>query len=117
MPSRVRGARGEVYPATAQRFRPDQPGNVPIPGSRSFANPRNAAAGTIRKLDPALVAKRRGLRTFVTMYQAGQVEFEGASLPSRHKPRSATLDAVCAGMGSCRSSRSCDRCAQGSSRC
>ena len=36
-------------------------------GNRVFANPRNAAAGTIRNLDPALVAKR-GLRIFV--YQA-----------------------------------------------
>ena len=36
-------------------------------GNRLFANPRNAAAGTIRNLDPALVAKR-GLRIFV--YQA-----------------------------------------------
>ena len=33
-------------------------------GEPVFANPRNAAAGTIRNLDPALVA-RRGLRTFV----------------------------------------------------
>ena len=33
-------------------------------GEPAFANPRNAAAGTIRNLDPALVA-RRGLRTFV----------------------------------------------------
>ena len=33
-------------------------------GEPVFANPRNAAAGTIRTLDPALVA-RRGLRTFV----------------------------------------------------
>ena len=36
-------------------------------GEPVFANPRNAAAGTIRNLDPALVAKR-GLSAF--MYQA-----------------------------------------------
>ena len=36
-------------------------------GDPVFANPRNAAAGTIRNLDPALVAKR-GLSAF--MYQA-----------------------------------------------
>ena len=36
-------------------------------GDPVFANPRNAAAGTIRNLDPALVATR-GLRAF--MYQA-----------------------------------------------
>ena len=48
-------------------------------GEPLLANPRNAAAGTMRNLDPALVAKR-GLSVF--MYQAAQVEFEGASLPS-----------------------------------
>ena len=35
-------------------------------GEPLFANPRNAAAGTMRNLDPALVAKR-GLGAF--MYQ------------------------------------------------
>ena len=48
-------------------------------GEPLFANPRNAAAGTMRNLDPALVEKR-GLSVF--MYQAAQVESEGAALPS-----------------------------------
>ena len=54
-------------------------------GDPVFANPRNAAAGTIRNLDPALVAKR-GLRVF--MYQAVVGEGGGAStsftLPGTH---------------------------------
>ena len=54
--------RGEVYmPRSvfqdANRERDEQ-------GEQPFANPRNAAAGTIRQLDPALAA-RRGLRAWV----------------------------------------------------
>ena len=45
-------------------------------GEPAFANPRNAAAGTIRNLDPALVAKR-GLSVF--MYQAVVVAQGSAS--------------------------------------
>ena len=36
-------------------------------GEPLFANPRNVAAGTMRNLDPALVA-RRGLKAFVYQY-------------------------------------------------
>ncbi len=46
-------------------------------GEPLFANPRNAAAGTMRNLDPALVEKR-GLSAFT--YQAVQVESEGTPL-------------------------------------
>ncbi len=56
--------RGELYlPRKAferMNAEQEQAGGVP------FANPRNAAAGTLRNLDPALVA-RRGLRAW--MYQ------------------------------------------------
>ncbi len=61
--------RGEVYlPRAAferiNRQREDE-------GEPPFANPRNAAAGTMRNLDPSLVA-RRGLSAF--MYQVVGVE-------------------------------------------
>ncbi len=46
-------------------------------GEPLFANPRNAAAGTIRNLDPRLV-KERGLSVF--FYQAVQIDSEAAPL-------------------------------------
>ncbi len=76
IPLALRGApggrievRGEVYlPRAAferiNRQREDE-------GEPLFANPRNAAAGTMRNLDPSLVA-RRGLSAF--MYQVVGVE-------------------------------------------
>ena len=73
VPGRVE-IRGEVYlPRQAfekmNREREDA-------GEPLFANPRNAAAGTLRNLEPALVA-RRGLSAF--MYQA-----VGGPLPPSH---------------------------------
>jgi DNA ligase (NAD+) len=47
-------------------------------GEPLFANPRNAAAGTMRNLDPGLVARRR-LSAFTY-----QLVAPGASLPVRH---------------------------------
>jgi DNA ligase (NAD+) len=47
-------------------------------GEPLYANPRNVAAGTMRNLDPALVA-RRGLRAFVYQY-VGPTE----DAPTRH---------------------------------
>ena len=46
-------------------------------GEPAFANPRNAAAGTVRTLDPSLVAKR-GLSAY--MYQAVVVGEDGPSV-------------------------------------
>ena len=75
--------RGEVYlpksafeKANAEREAAGEP---------LFQNPRNAAAGTLRNLDPALVA-RRGLRAFTYQLVAPDV-------PPTHAD---TLDAAAA---------------------
>ena len=58
-------------------------------GEPVFANPRNAAAGTMRTLDPALVS-RRGLGAWV--YQLVVVEADGsAAVPASHEALLQTL--------------------------
>ena len=58
-------------------------------GEPAFANPRNAAAGTMRTLDPALVS-RRGLGAWV--YQLVVVEADGsAAVPASHEALLQTL--------------------------
>jgi len=67
--------RGEVYlprPAFERLNREREERDEPV-----FANPRNAASGTMRQLDPKAVA-RRGLAAFV--YQL----LDGARVPGRH---------------------------------
>ena len=54
-------------------------------GEPLFANPRNAAAGTMRNLDPALVARRR-LSAFTY-----QVVAPGTGLPPRHSEMLAAM--------------------------
>ena len=63
-------------------------------GEPLFANPRNAAAGTMRNLDPALVAKR-GLSAW--MYQVGRCASAAARMRETLRDRSRR--------GGCRSSR------------
>jgi DNA ligase (NAD+) len=68
--------RGEVYlprPAFERLNREREERDEPV-----FANPRNAASGTMRQLDPKAVA-RRGLAAFVY-----QLLGDGARVPGRH---------------------------------
>jgi DNA ligase (NAD+) len=107
-PGRVE-VRGEVYLSRASFSRMNREREES--GEPLFANPRNAAAGTMRNLDPALVASR-GLSAF--MYQlVGRVEalpqthsdmltaMQGWGLPVEpHWQRLSGIDAVIAFCGS-----------------
>ena len=70
--------RGEVYlprASFARMNREREEQDEPL-----FANPRNAAAGTMRNLDPALVA-RRGLSAFVYQLSSAATAPAGSSPP------------------------------------
>ncbi len=60
-------------------------------GEALFANPRNAAAGTIRQLNPQVVAERK-LRTFV--YDIDSIEDVDESEPATQKEELETLHAL-----------------------
>ncbi|HXG55293.1 MAG TPA: NAD-dependent DNA ligase LigA [Vicinamibacterales bacterium] len=78
--------RGELFlprPAFARINKEREEAGDPL-----FANPRNAAAGTMRNLDPALVAKR-GLSAFVYQVIAG-----AAGGPPLHESHAVALQAL-----------------------
>jgi DNA ligase (NAD+) len=83
-PPRVLEVRGEVFMPLAgfERFNREALAR----GEKSFVNPRNAAAGSLRQLDPRMTAARP-LDLFI--YALGIVE--GGKLPARH---SETLQAL-----------------------
>ena len=65
--------RGEVYMRTADFERVNE--RQELLGKKTFANPRNCAAGTLRQLDPR-VTKERGLSMFIFNIQ----EVQGAEI-------------------------------------
>ena len=64
--------RGEVYMSHADFDRTNE--EQELQGKKTFANPRNCAAGTLRQLDPEMT-KKRGLSLFVFNVQDGSPEF------------------------------------------
>lgn len=72
--------RGEVYMPRAEFRRLNL--EKEEAGEKLWANPRNAAAGSLRQLDPAVTAKR-GLDIFVFNHQVGDLWMD-SSLPKTH---------------------------------
>ena len=77
-PPRLLEVRGEVY-MKRTGFKKLNAERVAA-GEEAFANPRNAAAGSLKQLDPRLVAKRPLGAIF---YGAGQIE--GEKIPTTHR--------------------------------
>jgi DNA ligase (NAD+) len=77
-PPRVLEVRGEVY-MTRAGFKKLNAERVAA-GEEAFANPRNAAAGSLKQLDPRIVAKRPLGAIF---YGTGRIE--GGKTPATHQ--------------------------------
>lgn len=78
--------RGEIYLPRAAFNRVNAEREAS--GESPFQNPRNAAAGTMRTLDPALVASR-GLGAYI--YDIGEVQGRGSVLNGTHRGKLETL--------------------------
>ncbi|MDZ7684991.1 MAG: NAD-dependent DNA ligase LigA [Gammaproteobacteria bacterium] len=82
-PSRLE-VRGEVYIARSTFLEINQAAEAS--GGKIFANPRNAAAGSLRQLDSRLTAKRK-----LTMFCYSVGVADGGHLPGRHSDTLAAL--------------------------
>ncbi len=83
-PPRIIEVRGEVYMPIAGFNAYNE--NARITGEKPFANPRNAAAGSLRQLNPSITAKRP-----LAIYCYGIGACEGFDLPSSHLSQLALL--------------------------
>ncbi|MEN9544103.1 MAG: ligase LigA, partial [Pseudomonadota bacterium] len=90
--AQVLEVRGEVYIARADFEALNERQRALIAqgakNEKTFVNPRNAAAGAVRQLDPAIAAKRP-----LSLFVYGLGEVQGWAQPSTH---SATIDALAA---------------------
>ncbi len=76
--------RGEVYMPKSSFLKLNQ--DAAKNGEKEFANPRNAAAGSLRQLDPKITAKRQ-----LAFYSYGAQLIEGDSWPKSHTDSLAKL--------------------------
>ena len=76
LPERLE-VRGEVY-MTREGFRKLNE-NQERRNEKQFANPRNAAAGSLRQLDPRITARRQ-----LTFFAHGVGQYEGTVMPESH---------------------------------
>lgn len=83
-PPRLLEVRGEVYMPLAGFKEYNQ--RAAYRGEKTFANPRNAAAGSLRQLNPEITAQRP-----LAMYCYGIGAIEGVDLPDSHLAQLAWL--------------------------
>lgn len=76
--------RGEVYMPKSSFLKLNQ--EAAKNGEKEFANPRNAAAGSLRQLDPKITAKRQ-----LAFYSYGAQLIEGGAWPKSHTDSLAKL--------------------------
>jgi DNA ligase (NAD+) len=94
VPQRLRGKAPAVLEVRGEVFLPfkgfeKMNAEQQARGEKTYVNPRNAASGSLRQLDPRITAKRP---LDLNFYELGVVE--GASVPERHSDLAAWLNAM-----------------------